>query len=80
MSCNGDFSKVWRGFIEEFPMLTKRAFDVIIPFATTYLCKAGFSTRHRSRLVPTDDMRVALSMTAPRILEIVCGKQVQKSH
>ena len=67
-------------------MLTKRAFEVVIPFATTYLCKAEFSslltikTKLRSRLVPKDDMRVALSTTAPRISEIVRGKQAQKSH
>ena len=36
--------------------------------------------KHRSRLVLKDDMRVALSTTAPRILEIVCGKQAQKFH
>ena len=86
MSCDGDFSKFWCGLVKEFPMLTKRAFEVIIPFATTYLCEAGLSslltikTKLQSRLVPKDDMRVALSMTAPRISEIVRGKQAQKSH
>ena len=78
--------QVWCGLIEEFPMLTKLAFEVIIPFATTYLCEAGFSslliikTQLRSRLVPKDDMQVALSTTAPRISKIVRGKQAQKSH
>ena len=80
MSCNGDFSKFWCGLVEEFPMLIKHAFEVIIPFAMTYLCEAGFSslltikTKLRSCLVPKDDMRVALSTTAPRISEIVRGK------
>ena len=86
MSCNGDFSTFWCGLVEKFSMLTKRAFEVILPFTTTYLCDAEFSslltikTKHRSRLVPKDDTRVALSTTAPRILEIVRGKQAQKSH
>ena len=86
MLCNGDFSKFWCGLVEECPMLTKRAFEVIIPFVATYLCEAGFSslltikTKLRSRLVPKDDMQVALSTTAPRISEIVRGKQAQKSH
>ena len=85
MLCNGDFSKFWCGLVEEFPMLTKRAFEVIIPFAATYLCEAVSSlltikTKLRSRLVPKDDMRVALLTTAPRISEIVHGKQAQKSH
>ena len=62
-------------------MPTKRAFEVIILFAATYLCEAGFpslstiKTKLRSRLVPKDEMRVALSTTAPRISEIVRGKQ-----
>ena len=44
MSCNCDFSKFWFGLVEEFPMLTKRAFEVTIAFATTYVCEAGFSS------------------------------------
>ena len=67
-------------------MLTKHALEVIVPFITTYLFEAGFSsllttkTKLRTRLVPKDDMRVALSMTVPRISEIVRGKQAQRSH
>ena len=67
-------------------MLTKHALEVIVPFITTYLCEAGFSslltikTKLQTRLVPKDDMRVALSTTVPRISEIVHGKQAQKSH
>ena len=86
MSCNGDFSKFWCGLVEEFPMLMKRAFEVIIPFATTDLCEAGFSllltikTKHRFCLVPTDDMQIVLSTIASKILEIARGKQAQKSH
>ena len=84
--CNGEFSKFWCGLVEEFPMLTKHALEVIVPFITTYLFEAGFSsllttkTKLRTRLVPKDDMRVALSMTVPRISEIVRGKQAQRSH
>jgi len=67
-------------------MLTKHALEVIVPFITTYLCETGFSslltieTKLRTRLIPKDDMRVALSTTAPRISQIVRGKQAQKSH
>ena len=86
ISCNGDFSKFWCGLVEELPILTKHALEIIVPFITTYLCEAGFSslltikTKHRTRLIPKDDRRVALSTTAPRISEIVRGKQAQKSH
>ena len=86
ISCNSDFSKFWCGLVEEFPILTKHALEIIVPFITTYLREAGFSslltikTKHRTRLILKDDMRVALSTTAPRISEIVRGKQAQKSH
>lgn len=80
-SCNGHFSKLWGGLTEGFPLLTKRAFKIIVPFATTYLCEAGFiKAKHQSLLVPKDDMRLALSATAPRISKIVGEKQEQKSN
>ena len=37
-------------------------------------------TKHRSRLIPKDDMRVFLSTTVPRITDIMRGKQAQSSH
>ena len=42
ISCNCDFSKFWCGLGEEFPTLSKRVFEVIIPFQNTYMCKAAF--------------------------------------
>ena len=62
-------------------MLTKHALEVIVPFITTYLCEAGFSslltikTKHRICLIPKDNMQVVLSTTAQRISEIIRGKQ-----
>ena len=56
----------WCGLIEEFSMLTKHTLEVIIPYITTYLRKAGFSslltvkTKLRTRLIPKDDMQVTL--------------------
>jgi len=35
-------------------------------------------TKHRSRLIPKDDMRVSLSTTVPRMSDIVRKKQAQK--
>jgi len=36
--------KFWYGVDEEFPLLSKHAFEVIIPFQNTYMCEAGFSS------------------------------------
>ena len=37
MSCNREFSKIWRGLVEGFPMLTKRALEVIIQYFSKLL-------------------------------------------
>jgi len=47
-SCNCDFSKFWCGLGEQFSTLSKRLFEVIIPFQDaylSYLCEAGFSSK-----------------------------------
>ena len=58
----------------------KCAYEVVVSFPTIYQCEAGFSslmtinTKQPSCLVAKDDMRVALSTTAPRSSEIVREK------
>jgi len=42
ISCNCDFSKFWCGLGEEFSVLSKRSFEVFIPFQNTYICEAVF--------------------------------------
>uniref|UniRef100_A0A7M4E8X6 DUF4371 domain-containing protein n=1 Tax=Crocodylus porosus TaxID=8502 RepID=A0A7M4E8X6_CROPO len=46
--------------------------EALIPFATIYLCKSGFSALH--------DMRVALSKTTPQFNVLIQAKQQQPSH
>ena len=48
-SYNCDFSKFWCGLGEEFSTLSKRAFELIIPFQDTYLCEVGFSSKSIKR-------------------------------
>ena len=64
----------WCSQLESYPYLTHTALQNILPFATTYLCDAGFSvlvqikTKARNGLGDADhDMRLALSITSPRI-------------
>jgi hypothetical protein len=76
----------WCTLAAAYPLLAKRAMAVLIPFVTTYLCESGFSTlvaiktKNRNRLNACDDMRVALSKTAPQFRALVDSKQQQRSH
>uniref|UniRef100_A0A023G4H0 Putative hat aebuster1 orf1-h 1e-40-j 4 n=1 Tax=Amblyomma triste TaxID=251400 RepID=A0A023G4H0_AMBTT len=69
-----------------FPCLFERAVDILLPFATTYACEQAFSAlaylknKHRSRLDPAADMRLALSATEPRFDLLLKGKQYHPSH
>ena len=68
------------------PDLAKISVKVLIPFATIYECEAAFSTllhiktKYRNRLDVTNDMRVALCKTTPKIDELIAAKQVHPSH
>lgn len=79
----GDF---WCSMMEVYPILAKQALQSIIPFATTYLCEAGFSTllviktKARNRLDAVGDIRIALSKTIPRFDVLVSSRQQQSSH
>ena len=81
--CCSDF---WIAMAQTYPDLAKMALKVLIPFATTYECEAAFSTllhiktKYRNRLDVTNDMRVALCKTSPKIDELIAVKQVHPSH
>lgn len=70
----------WMEAAPLFPHLFDKAVDMLLPFATTYACEQAFSTlaylknKHRNRLNPAADMRLALSVTEPRIDLLVQGK------
>ncbi len=90
-SLKAHFSEVplesfWSEIAEEHPVCYVAAMKVLIPFSTTYLCEAGFSTmtalktKYRARLTLEDDMRLALSKISPRIDQIITRCQQQSSH
>ena len=76
----------WCAQLEMFPQLAESALNILVPFATTYLCESGFSTlvsiktKPRNRLDPEDDMRVAITKKEPRFKLIIEKMQQQKSH
>jgi hypothetical protein len=56
--------KLWAGIGEEFPHLSRKALNILLPFATSYLCETGFSavaaikTKHRSMMNLKNYLRV----------------------
>lgn len=76
----------WLSLGNEYNDLKKKTTKMLIQFASTYLCEAGFSklvaikTKYRSRLDPEDDLRVAISRMKPNIETIMGSLQAHTSH
>ena len=76
----------WLSVRKEYPRLSAKAVDVLLPFASTYLCEAAFSkltmikSKLRSRLEVESELRVAVSAIAPRMDFIATGMQAHMSH
>ena len=76
----------WVRMLPLFPKISKIALLILIPFSSTYLCEAGFSsllaikTKQSNKLDCEGDLRCALSKTEPRLKELVAKKQKQVSH
>ena len=79
-------SKFWLTVASKYPLLSQKAVKILLPFATTYLCEAGFSAltnlknKYRSRLAPENDLRLCLSLISPRIDGLCKAKQAHPSH
>lgn len=69
---SGQLEYFWASQLEAYSVLAKKALEMLVPFATTYLCERGFSyllhikTKSRNRLNSEHDMRVALGTKTPR--------------
>ena len=70
----------------EFPLVGCKALRVLVPFATSYLCKAGFSaaavikSKYRNKIDIERDMRVAILNIAPRFNKMCIEQQAHCSH
>ena len=66
-------TQFWFAMREFFPQVSKLAFRLLLPFATTYLCESDFSAlvhiKRKERKIE-DDMKLVLSNTKPRIPKI----------
>ncbi|KAJ1199130.1 hypothetical protein NDU88_002968 [Pleurodeles waltl] len=76
----------WCQTQDEYPVISKIALRVLIPFATSYLCEAGFSavavikSKYRAKIHLEKEMRVAISKITPRFEELCKEKQAHPSH
>ncbi|XP_045103937.1 SCAN domain-containing protein 3-like [Portunus trituberculatus] len=83
---HASLSSFWIKVYKEKPILGGEARKALLPFATTYLCEAGFSaltvtkTKYRNSLQPEDDQRCSLTSKSPRFEELVNTLQCQGSH
>lgn len=82
-----ELSEFWISLKDQYPRLSKKAIQLILPFGSSYLCETGFSaltemkSKKRERLQMIDEeMRVCLSSIEPRINLISAQKQSQVSH
>ena len=83
---SGNPTKFWISLNGVYPALTEKTLRMIIPFATSYLCEAGFSatavikTKYRTRINVERDIRVAVSKILLRFDELCKNKQAHTSH
>ena len=79
-------TQFWCAMYQSYSKVSMTALRVLVPFASTYLCEAGFSTlvniktKNRNRLDVGDDMRLALTNARPRISKLAAEMQHQASH
>ena len=68
------------------PLVDCKALHVLVPFATSYLCEAGFSvvavikSKYCNKIDIESDMRVAISNIAPRFNKMCIEQQAHCSH
>ena len=77
----------WLSIVKKNPLISIKAIEILLPFASFWLCKFGFSalteikSKKRQRLLAIDDeMRVCLTSLEPRFESICYKKQAQPSH
>ena len=80
------FVSFWVKARSEFPLVGCKALRVLLPFATSHLCEAGFSavpvikSKYRNTIESKRDMRVAISNIAPQFNKMCIEQIAHCSH
>ena len=81
-----DFSSFWISIRDEYLDISQQAINILLPFATTFLCKSAFSSltliknKQRSELESVEQELSVLVRHSPRIKSICARMQVHHSH
>jgi hypothetical protein len=84
--CRESLTEFWVGIGEECPHPSKKAINILLPFANSYLCETRFSgvaalkTKYRSMLNIESDLRMAISRLQLWYEKLCCKKQPHPSH
>ncbi|GFT47060.1 zinc finger BED domain-containing protein 5 [Trichonephila clavipes] len=84
--CNKTLFQFWGEVDDEFSELKTKAFRILLPFSTSYLCETGFSavaalkTKYRSQLNIEKELRVSISNIKPSFENLCSARQAHGSH
>ncbi|GFU03965.1 zinc finger BED domain-containing protein 5 [Trichonephila clavipes] len=84
--CNKTLFQFWAEVDDEFSELKTKAFRILLPFSTSYLCETGFSavaalkTKYRSQLNIEKELRVSISNIKPSFENLCSARQAYGSH
>ncbi|GFW01680.1 zinc finger BED domain-containing protein 5 [Trichonephila clavipes] len=84
--CNKTLFQFWAEVDDEFSELKTKAFRILLPFSTSYLCETGFSavaalkTKYRSQLNIERELRVSISNIKPSFENLCSARQAHGSH
>ncbi|GFV85516.1 zinc finger BED domain-containing protein 5 [Trichonephila clavipes] len=84
--CNKTLFQFWAEVDDEFSELKTKAFRILLPFSTSYLCETGFSavaalkTKYTSQLNIEKELRVSISNIKPSFENLCSARQAHGSH
>ncbi|GFW88501.1 protein FAM200B [Trichonephila clavipes] len=84
--CNKTLFQFWAEVDDKFSELKTKAFRILLPFSTSYLCETGFSavaalkTKYRSQLIIEKELRVSISNIKPSFENLCSVRQAHGSH